>query len=173
MEFRSDTEANMVREQNRSAVEEFFAHGAHAPMELYHKDCVMVQPFFFPDNPGGRVFPGEGGMPPEAEPDEGEAPPEWTIDWVWGPTTIWGTDDPDYFFAENTGSGRQMRGDGKYYPYSNHYFHTFRFSGGKIIEYREIANPLNLMDAMGVKHDPLPSPEDTMKELMENAGGGK
>lgn len=59
-----------------------------------------------------------------------------------------------------------MRGDGKYYPYSNHYFHTFKFQDGLIIEYREVGNPLGLMDAMGVRHDPLPTPEDTMRELI-------
>ena len=156
-----------IRESNRKKVAEFFAHGAHAPMELFHPDAIMVQPFFFPDNPGGRVMPEEGEMPPVSD-AEGEAPPEWTIDWVWEPTTIWGTDDPNYFFAENKGSGKQMRGDGKYYPYVNHYFHTFKFQDGLIIEYREVGNPLGLMDAMGVRHDPLPTPEDTMRELEEH-----
>ncbi len=164
MSYLDSAEAAAVREENRKKVVEFFAHGAHAPMELYHPDAVMLQPFFFPDDPGMRIFPPEDAP----EPPECEEPPEWTIDWVWGETTIWGTDDPDYFFAENSGSGKQMRGDGKFYPYENHYFHTFRFKDGLIVEYREIANPVKLMEAMGVPHEPLPTPEQTMAELMEN-----
>lgn len=50
-----------LREENRKKVMEFFAHGAHAPMELFHPDAIMVQPFFFPDQPRGPDFAGGGG----------------------------------------------------------------------------------------------------------------
>ena len=99
---------------------------------------------------------------------EGFEVPEFTPEWHWGETTIYGTEDPDYFFAENSGWGMQLAGDGQLHRYENYYFHTFRFNNeGKIDYYREITNPLNLMTAMGCRYEPMPRPEDTIAQLIE------
>lgn len=156
-----------VREANRKIVQRYFqlAHNSEELFSLYAPECQWEQPFF---RPGviSPIFPdGEGDFP---ELPEGFEPPEFTPEWHWDDNTqIWGTDDPNFFFAANTGHGMQLNAKNELRPYSNRYFHTFRFRDGKIVFYQEITNPLNLMDSMGIPHEPFPQPEDTMKALID------
>lgn len=156
-----------VREANRKIVQRYFqlVHNSEELFSLYAPECQWEQPFF---RPGviSPIFPdGEGDFP---ELPEGFEPPEFTPEWHWDDNTqIWGTDDPNFFFAANTGHGMQLNAKNELRPYSNRYFHTFRFRDGKIVFYQEITNPLNLMDSMGIPHEPFPQPEDTMKALID------
>lgn len=163
MTYDNSPAAQEIREANRKLLVKYFAEG-RTP-DMYDDDATMAQPFFFPGQISRIKGPKDGEPMPKME-EGAEKPPEFTLDWVWSGYEIHGTDDPNFFYVENEGSGKQLRGDGKYYDYHNAYVHTFRFKDGKIIEYREIANPVNLMDAMGVHHDSLPTPKDTMEELM-------
>lgn len=164
-----------LRERNRRVIEYYFSvpHNSPEQLELYAPDCVWEQPFFRPGEVG-PLFPAEE---PEAEAPpfpEGFEIPEFTPEWHWGETKIYATEDPNYFFAENDGWGMQLAGDGKLHRYENYYFHTFRFNNaGKIDHYREITNPLNLMNAMGCSYEPLPRPEDTIGQLIELYEQGK
>lgn len=155
-----------VREANRKVIERYFqlAHNSEELISLYAPDCQWEQPFFRP-NEVTPMFPADDGdFPPLPE---GFEPPEFTPEWHWDDNTqIWGTDDPNFFFASNTGHGLQLNGNNELRPYANRYFHTFRLRDGKIIFYQEITNPLNLMDSMGVHHDPFPQPEETLKSLI-------
>ncbi len=155
-----------LREANRKVIERYFEaqHNSPEQLELYDPDCVWEQPYFRPGEAGPLFPPEDGAMPPLPE---GFEIPEFTPEWHWGPTTIWGTDDPNYFFAENEGHGLQLVEDNTLRPYQNHYFHTFQLKDGKIVYYREVANPLNLMRAMGCRFEPLPRPEETMEKLIQ------
>lgn len=156
-----------IREENRKVLETYFQvpHGSAEMMALMAPDCRWEQPYFRPGYVS-PMFPDEAEEPPALP--EGFTIPEFTPEWHWGPTTIHGTDDPNYFIAENTGWGKQLIGDNTLQDYHNHYFHTFRFNDThKIIYYREVANPLFLMDTMKCAYEPLPTPEETIGKLIE------
>lgn len=165
--YRNSEKDVEIREANRKIVERYFQlpHNSEEQIAMYAPDCEWEQPFFRPDEVG-PIFPPEDGPMPELP--EGFEFPEFTPEWHWDDNTqIWGTDDPNFFFASNTGHGLQLNAQNELKPYANRYFHTFRFRDGKIVFYQEIANPLNLMDSMGVKHDPFPQPEETLNSLIE------
>lgn len=153
---------NDIREKNRETILRYFNERDNRS-SFFAEDATKEQPYFFP----GQKEPVK--MPAPSKPAAGEAPmevPEFSKDVAFdGGHQIFGTDDPNYFFVENRAHCMQLRGNGEYHYYHNHYIHTFRFRDGKIVEYREFANPLNLMEAMGTHFDPMPTPEDTMREL--------
>lgn len=156
-----------IREENRKVIEQYFSlpHGSPERSALMAPDCQWEQPYFRPGYVSD-MFP-SGDQEGPALP-EGFEIPEFTPEWHWGPTTIWGTDDPCYFIAENTGWGKQLIADNTLQDYKNHYFHTFRLNDDhKIVYYREVANPLCLMDAMHCRYEPLPTPEETIAALIE------
>lgn len=155
-----------LREKNRKIIEYYFQteHNSPEQLALYAPDCQWEQPYFRPGE-SGPLFPSQDDGPGPELP-EGFEMPEFTPEWHWGPTKIYGTDDPNYFIAENSGHGLQLIGDNTLQPYENYYFHTFKLQNGKIVYYREIANPLNLMRTMQCRFEPLPQPEETLEKLI-------
>lgn len=130
--------------------------------EVYAKDCKMHQPFFFED----RITPINPSAPSSGEFLAHEETTSTFHDWQYDMDSeeVYATDDPDVIIIRNSGQGYWQRADGKDYVYRNHYVHFFHFKGGLIVEYYEYANPLRLMDAMGIEHPDLPTPEQTAEE---------
>lgn len=164
--YANSSKEQELRERNRKIIEYYFQteHNSPEQLALYAPDCQWEQPYFRPGE-SGPMFPSKDDAPGPELP-EGFELPEFTPEWHWGPTKIYGTDDPNYFIAENSGHGLQLIGDNTLQPYENYYFHTFQLRDGKIVYYREIANPLNLMRTMQCQFDPLPQPEETLEKLI-------
>jgi hypothetical protein len=107
--------------------------------------------------------------------DSDQAPPpggtsgeqvELTIDWKYSGDRIFSTGDPNYFWVENYGSGRQLAPNGEYVSYANHYLHSFCMENGLIKEYREFTNPVNLWKAFGLQLPHVPTPDETMQAAL-------
>ena len=62
------------------------------------------------------------------------------------PRTIYGTDDPDFFFVVFRGD-IDIRAGGKY---QNDYLGTFQLEGGRIKEYTEYFNPIVMAKAFNI-----------------------
>ncbi len=131
--------------------------------ELYVKNCKMYQPFFFP----GRVTTINAD-------EDGEllAHEESVVifrNWVYDmeDELVYATNDPNCIIIFNHGRGELLREDGQYHPYENSYVHVFHFEGGKIAEYYEYAEQVNLMRAMGLDVPSLPEPEETNRRYAE------
>lgn len=158
-------EAEALREENRRLIQRFFEveHNSAEQLAMYAPDCQWEQPFFRPGEVD-TLFPPEDASMPAPPDDLGDL--EFTPEWHWGSTKIWGTDDPNYFFAENAGHGLQLTAEDTLAPYENYYFHTFQLRDGKIVYYREITNPINLMRTMGCQFEELPRPEETLEKII-------
>lgn len=71
-------------------------------------------------------------------------------DWEWYDIRIFGTDDPEFFWAECQGRGKIIFPG---YPegfYENHFLHSFEFAGGLIRRQREFMNPFQQLRALGI-----------------------
>lgn len=161
--WQDSEEANAIRERNRASVKLYFEVEEFSPEQdaLLAPGFRMEQPFWGVD--GAEE---QGAASPEMP--AGFQMPNWTPEWHWNDDLeIWGTDDPNFFFAHNSGWGMQLNGKNELAEYHNTYFHTFHFDeNGQIDYYQEIGNPLNLMVAMGKEVD-FPQPSDTLQELID------
>ena len=162
--FESTDDADAVREANREKVKLYFE-----VEEFSEEQNALLAPNFRMEQPFWGVGGAEDqGMGASVEMPAGFQMPNWTPEWHWNDDLeIWGTDDPNFFFAHNSGYGLQLNGNNELAEYSNEYFHTFHFDeNGQIDVYQEIGNPLNLMVAMGKDFD-FPQPSDTLNELID------
>lgn len=148
-----------VKAKNRKTVEKIWEDtlGLIYPIEeLYAPNAKFYQPFFFP----GKVsYINQQGAESKYLCHEDTC--VIFKDWVFGETQYIDTEDPNIVIALNDGHGYVMREDGKYYTYENSYIHIFKMKDGLITEYYEYTNPLGLMDAFGIEHPNLPTPEET------------
>ena len=162
--WQDSEEANAIRERNRASVKLYFEVEEFSPEQdaLLAPNFRMEQPFWGVEGAEDQDAAASQEMP------AGMEMPNWTPEWHWNDDLeIWGTDDPNFFFAHNSGWGLQLNGNNELAEYHNTYFHTFHFDeNGQIDYYQEIGNPLNLMVAMGKEVD-FPQPSDTLNELID------
>lgn len=152
-----------IRERNRASVKLYFEVEEFSP-----EQDALLAPNFRMEQPFWGVEGSEEQDAASPEMPAGFQMPNWTPEWHWNDDLeIWGTDDPNFFFAHNSGWGLQLNGKNELAEYHNTYFHTFHFDeNGQIDYYQEIGNPLNLMVAMGKEVD-FPQPSDTLQELID------
>ena len=156
-------EANAIRERNRASVKLYFEVEEFSP-----EQDALLAPNFQMEQPFWGLEGAEEDSSASREMPAGMEMPDWTPEWHWNDDlVIWGTDDPNFFFAYNTGYGLQLNDKNELSEYHNTYFHTFHFDeNGQIDYYQEIGNPLNLMVAMGKEVD-FPQPSDTLNALID------
>lgn len=161
--WQDSEEANAIRERNRASVKLYFEVEEFSP-----EQDALLAPGFTMEQPFWGVEGAEEQSAASPEMPAGFQMPNWTPEWHWNDDLeIWGTDDPNFFFAHNSGWGLQLNGNNELAEYHNTYFHTFHFDeNGQIDFYQEIGNPLNLMVAMGKEVD-FPQPSDTLQELID------
>ena len=161
--YQDSDEANAIRERNRASVALYFEVEEFSP-----EQDALLAPGFRMEQPFWGLDGAEEDSSASREMPAGMEMPNWTPEWHWNDDlVIWGTDDPNFFFAYNTGYGLQLNDKNELAEYHNTYFHTFHFDeNGQIDVYQEIGNPLNLMAAMGKEVD-FPQPSDTLNALID------
>jgi ketosteroid isomerase-like protein len=164
--YDNSAKADEIRHKNMETIKKFLALDGVGDTDQFFADGgSFEQTFpFYGDAPTKMVVSKKQPQAAQPAPQQAEGSmPELTIDWKFYDETVYYTNDPNYIIIENYGSGKQLAQNGKYVPYSNHYFHTFRMENGLIKEYREITNPLNLYKAFNIPVGHMPTPDETMK----------
>ena len=154
-----------LREKNLRTVQKVMedALGTKYPIgEPYATNARFVQPFFFPEKVS---YINQQGIDCEYLCHEETC--GIFSDWAFGESELIETTDPNVILVRNSGTGKLLRADGTLHDYSNDYVHLFRLDDGLIVEYYEYTNPLRLMDAMGIAHPDLPTPEETSQAYSE------
>lgn len=78
-------------------------------------------------------------------------------DWTWTKMDIYSTQNPERFFVEAEGSGKQCV-NGYESDYKNRYIFRFTFESGLIKEVVEYFNPILLMAALGLDIPKMANP---------------
>lgn len=147
-----DTQADeAIRQENLGHARDHFDDAFRLSgrrMDLYGEKAVRRQPFPF-YGVSRRILVKEQMAAPPPMPGKSASPggfPGWhTYDYHFYPTG-----NPNTVWLENRGEGEQSIA-GTSGHYRNHYMHCFRFDEtGKILEYREFCNPIQMMRAMGL-----------------------
>ncbi len=150
-----------VRDKNRASIQQFFQLHGEARAELFDENgCKEL------------TYAANGGAPQRWE-GKDEVLKNFTANktffptWAWENITIDETQDPDKFWVEAYGKGQQNVGSSQGpTSYENHYVFCFRMKDGRILEMREINNPLKLMKALGVKLPEMPDAKEDTEQLL-------
>ena len=150
-----------LRDKNRATVYRFFQLHGEERGELFDEDgCKEL------------TYAANGGAPQRWE-TKAEVMKNFKANLTFFPTwtrksiTVDDTQDPNKFWVEAYGYGEQQVGGAKEPTrYENHYVFCFRMKDGKILEMREINNPLMLMQAFGVELPKMPDAREDTERLL-------
>lgn len=156
--------SDALREKNLATVQRFFQLHGLERVEVFTEDGAKELGY---------------GVDPEAP------APRWTgkemlrenfggnvsmfAGWTWENMAFYSTQDPNLFFVEADGHGKQAI-TGRETDYRNHYVFRFTMEDGLIKEMVEYNNPLQLMHAIGIK---LPKMADPVQSNRAVYHGGK
>lgn len=155
---------SQIRQENLQHVRDHFDDAFRLSgrrMDLYGERAVRRQPFPF-YGVSRRILVKQQMAAPPPMPGQSASPggfPGWsTYDYHY-----YATGDPAFIWLEDRGEGEQTIA-GTNGHYKNHYMHSFRFDeDGKILEYREFCNPIQMMRAMGLSIPELPYQKEALE----------
>lgn len=138
------------REHNRSVVADYMSRKGPSRLTRY---------LLFTEDGDAGLWTTDTGRPVVSQGHEKlKAHGEWSLrmfpDWEWKNVTIFGTQNPEFFWVECDGEGQILY---PAYPpghYVNHFIHSFRFENGLIRQQREFMNPFQQLRALGI---PVPA----------------
>ena len=140
------------RTANEALIHKYFATGGEERLALFTEDGVKeLGNVLNPDMPALR-WEGKAML---RENFCGCAPIFYA--WTWSKLDIYSTQNPDCFFIEAEGRGKQAV-NGQESDYMNRYIFKFTFQEGYIKEVVEYFNPVLLMAAMGLDIPKMANP---------------